>query len=459
LGPGAAGLLAVEVSEYIDTLAPRAALVAIGQARSRLDGLEARVLARRAQAGADERSLTTLVKQTGGVSTSEARKRAKRAKRLQSLPEAVDALAEGHTNTGNVDAVAQVVDLVGADKVRTSPELAQVLDTGDVDHARRSADAAAKALVTNDDLEDQHSRRVAARRVRFSTTPDGLDLLLLEFDPVTGRQARRNIEALADQYYRDDGGRSVPRHLHPRTAEQRLADAAATLLAGVAPLGGSSTERSQPRRRQRPTMVVSVSLDRIEQLQDQGLGGSSAVTGGEPGGLGEPGEVVGVGPIADSVLGRLFCEADLAGAVFGQQGQPLWLGRKVRNASDAQWLALVVRDKHCVLCGADAHRCDAHHLTPFGAPAKGRTDITGLALVCPSCHHDIHDRTQTLYRCEESGQWKLRQAQPQEIPPRRPNSTDRGSSRRPAAATTRKPGRLRPGTDPALPRLFELRRE
>ena len=63
-------------------------------------------------------------------------------------------------------------------------------------------------------------------------------------------------------------------------------------------------------------------------------------------------------PLPGKELVRLACEADIFPAVFNARTQDLWLGRRRRCASDAQRIALMVRDKACVGCGADANR---HH--------------------------------------------------------------------------------------------------
>ncbi len=83
-------------------------------------------------------------------------------------------------------------------------------------------------------------------------------------------------------------------------------------------------------------------------------------------------------------------------------GRPLWLGRTRRHATVAQFLTRTVRDRGCVPCGASVQRCEAHHVVPRNAPAKGRTDIDNLALSCGPCHRGRHQRNDTLDRRRES---------------------------------------------------------
>ena len=97
--------------------------------------------------------------------------------------------------------------------------------------------------------------------------------------------------------------------------------------------------------------------------------------------------------------------------------QPLWAGRAIRGCTDTQWRALLVRDGECVLTGADPTHCEAHHLLPYEAPGKGRTDITNLAMVSVTVHHWLHDSKLTLYQ-ESDGTWATRPALHHEIAPR-----------------------------------------
>jgi hypothetical protein len=73
-------------------------------------------------------------------------------------------------------------------------------------------------------------------------------------------------------------------------------------------------------------------------------------------------------------------------------------------------------------------RCQAHHLIPWNAPAKGTTDIDQLALQCGSCHRELHQHNHTLYRTTgHTGRivWATRPATPDETPPPRPATIQR----------------------------------
>ena len=158
----------------------------------------------------------------------------------------------------------------------------------------------------------------------------------------------------------------------------RLSAATATALPGT----GRAGQRDLSQRNQ---ILVIAETDAI-------IGGGSRC------------EISGTGPIPRSELERLACGADLFGALFDGNGLPLWHGRRLRTVSPQQWRVLLARDRGCVLCGADPAFCHAHHIVPWTSPARGRTDITNLALVCNRHHQHVHQNHLTLTRGAD-GHW------------------------------------------------------
>ncbi|MEM8705030.1 MAG: HNH endonuclease signature motif containing protein, partial [Actinomycetota bacterium] len=104
-----------------------------------------------------------------------------------------------------------------------------------------------------------------------------------------------------------------------------------------------------------------------------------------------------------SELARLAARADFFGAVFSAEGDPLWMGRSVRLATDAQWRAWIARDGGCVVCDARPSQCEAHHLIPW--ERQGPTDIDNLVLICRHHHHVVHDAGWRLRRGSDG--WTL----------------------------------------------------
>jgi 5-methylcytosine-specific restriction endonuclease McrA len=135
-------------------------------------------------------------------------------------------------------------------------------------------------------------------------------------------------------------------------------------------------------------------------------------------------EMVGVGPIPDSVAAEILSRANIFVNIADLQGKTLWWGRLKRRATLTQFIALAARDKGCALCGAHWLRCEVHHLTPWNSPAKGETNIDDLALTCSTCHHDTHAAELTIVR-GPNGTWTTRPAHPQEIAPKRPHKPER----------------------------------
>jgi hypothetical protein len=91
---------------------------------------------------------------------------------------------------------------------------------------------------------------------------------------------------------------------------------------------------------------------------------------------------------------RLACTAKILPLVLGGAGQPLHLGRVRRLFSDAQRVAMGIRDGHCRAHGCDipAAWCEAHHADGTWC-AGGQTDIEDGLLLCSWHHHRAHDPT------------------------------------------------------------------
>jgi hypothetical protein len=95
--------------------------------------------------------------------------------------------------------------------------------------------------------------------------------------------------------------------------------------------------------------------------------------------------------IAPAVVQRLLCDAVITPLLQGDTGQPLWLGRSQRTASDAQRRALVGRDRHCAFpdCHRPASWTDVHHVNWWDRD-HGPTDIDNLCLLCSTHHTLLH---------------------------------------------------------------------
>ena len=93
-------------------------------------------------------------------------------------------------------------------------------------------------------------------------------------------------------------------------------------------------------------------------------------------------------PISGEMLRRIASDAELTAMLVDEKGNPLWLGRRRRTASDKQFQALIHRDRRCRWpgCRRDADHCQGHHRFPWAR--GGGTNIDELALFCP-LHHAL----------------------------------------------------------------------
>ena len=368
------------------------ALVTIEEIEQLLLATQARILAR-ADDGSGRQAENLASR--GKKSTRKKRKKAaKRAKAVKNNPDLANDVENGDISEEQLD------DLADADEktdgaASQDPDLMEKVKDSNPDQSRDDI----KNFVDQHNTPEGESKHEKQRRIRKLSrfeTKRGTDAILAEGDSATIGAIWDFLMGRADQLYKDDGGREVPNNKHPRSHAQRLFDAFADKFFDGS--GGSAGGGNKP------TLIFTATV-----------GDDGALDG-----FRQPG----VGPIPASIFERYYCNADLIGVLFDGDGQPLWHGHKVRAATRAQVNALVVRDGGCVLCRAPHTGCQAHHLLPVGAPSKGPTDIDNLALVCQSCHTMIHETTQTLFQ-NTSGVWKLRDATPEEIPPRRPKAPKR----------------------------------
>ena len=314
----------------------------------------------------------------GKISDKTAARTAATAKMLSDLPKVAAALEEGRITAEHADAVAQA-----AEKVSPQEAENELLGGGEI----APADVFAKhtrewsAKKTTDDGTAAHEQQRRNREGRhWVDKKNGMVMFLFGLDRESGDAAAKALNEREQQLWRDDGGREgSPADM--RTSAQRMVDAFVELIA-AAGSGVSGTPRH-------PKHQVNAIFDISEMTDEQGLALASLVVDGQP--------------LPAAVLDRIACGAGITPMIFDGPGRPIWVGREHRSATVAQWRALIARDRGCVGCGADASRCEAHHILPWWD--RGDTDINNLVLVCNRCHHDLHDRGMVLRRSE--GRWHI----------------------------------------------------
>ena len=103
-------------------------------------------------------------------------------------------------------------------------------------------------------------------------------------------------------------------------------------------------------------------------------------------------ELVGTGPIPDTVLARLACDSAITRVVFGPDSQILNVGRAERTYTGAKRRAIIARDRHCQHPGCDAPPAmsEIHH-THHWHRDHGTTDAHTGILLCWHHHDIVHD--------------------------------------------------------------------
>ncbi len=99
--------------------------------------------------------------------------------------------------------------------------------------------------------------------------------------------------------------------------------------------------------------------------------------------------IEGVGPIADSVVNRIACDASLV-TILSQDGEPLNVGRQTRIWTTAIRRAIVARDRHCQFPGCTQHHhLQIHHIDHWAN--GGETSVENGICLCHHHHALVHE--------------------------------------------------------------------
>ena len=304
----------------------------------------------------------TVLREAGRMSTRAANSVAKTAAGLTEMPKLAEALAGGAITAEHAAVAVGAAAKTSAEQV--DDELSKLAEVSSVDVF---AEQSRRWVNRNqpDDGAELYQQQRRNRLFKHWINEAGMGVLLAELDPTSYQQVVKAINVEYDRLWRDDGGRDgSPDDV--RTTPQRMADAFVALLTNPARRGPGSTR----------TQLIAVAD--IERLRGDDPTGVAEIVGGEA--------------LPQSVLERLMCTAAVTGVVFDGEGQPIWVGRDHRHATEAQVKAIIARDRHCrgTGCTAGPERCEIHHIVPW--QEGGLTDIDKMCLACPMCHHNIHDR-------------------------------------------------------------------
>ncbi|MDE0675989.1 MAG: DUF222 domain-containing protein [Acidimicrobiaceae bacterium] len=326
----------------------RARLGEIARAESRLAAMKADTLgeiARRSGDGAAAHAATNEMSVSGRKARSDVRD----AVRLGDLDATRDGLAAGSVPVGH----AQIIARAAGDAPVDERYLAQRAAHEGYDEFRRTV-ARHVADVSEDDgvsvLERQRQARSGTIVTRGS---DGMTVLHLEVDPVTGARLGSAVAAVERRLFSNEDPDSR------RTPPQRAADAICQLIL-----------EPDAKRPAGTSLIVVADYDLVNHQLTNGR-----LADGTPVPIGE--------------IARIAVDAEVLPTIFEAATGDLRMGRSRRTATELQRAALALRDKGCVGCGMSPERCQHHHIDhwQYGGP----TDYENLLTVCPNCHNDkIH---------------------------------------------------------------------
>jgi hypothetical protein len=284
--------------------------------------------------------------------------------RLRSMPHVHDAWLEGRLSTGHVDAVVANVP------ART----AELFTEGEAERV----DAIANLSVEQAAVLMRHWKAAAVDRLQ----PD-------PGDPDNSDGGDPADDELGDLYASKtlNGRMAINGDLDIDTAE-----AVETALA-LADSGDRNLTPAQ-RRCQAFGTVCQAFIDHNRQPPADPKPGRRAARPHlnlivRPDGRGETEDGV---PVPKSMLERIACDARVNVVGVDNHDHVLFYGRDKRTATDAQYQALVVRDRGCRYpsCHRPASWCDAHHVHWW--EHGGRTDVDNMVLLCRHHHRLLHRR-------------------------------------------------------------------
>ncbi len=360
-----------QLIDLVATLPTRHAIAYAQQVQREFAGIELELTARLKESGASDHDIRR-TSSAGGTRTKASTNRAKkRAATVAANPDLAEDVKNGDLPEESLDALAEASEKTGGDAANDT-ELVEDLKNTPPDQAKKTVTRWLERRDDPNNTQTRHDRQRNNRQVKTGhDDATGCETITLIGDTESITEIRKHARALARKLYAADGGRDIDPLNHPRTFNQRLYDAYHQLIVG-GDNGGPTSVRS----------MIHITLT-VDDTAETGI--RAAMVDGD-------------GYLPQSVLDRYLCNSILALTLFNQKGETLWHGQTKRNATPAQYAALIARDRGCVLCGASPEFCQAHHVIPYNSAKRGPTDIDNLALVCEhGCHSQLHDQRLTLY--------------------------------------------------------------
>ena len=359
-GCGAAVCIPVVDVAALSDAGLRQRLGLLGEAESQLEALKSQTLAEASRRHGDS-GAKRVARDVLRSSPSAAHRDVKSAERMSKLAETSGALLSGEIPAGH----ARLIARASSEGPILEDELVEAAKTQSFDEFSKTVKRQQHEL-SGDEGESLLDRQRKKRSARLFLNADtGMYVLNAEFDPVTGAHIAGTLVQKERELWQGEDPKARRTHI------QLSADALAELI--LHPEKGKATGIA--------LVLVADYATSHEQLVNARISDGT--------------------PLPAKELVKLACDADIFPALFNARTQDLWLGRRRRCASDAQRIALMVRDKACVGCGADANRSFSHHIEHW--KNGGTTDYPNLVTVCNDCHHDIHERHHQVETDPRSG--------------------------------------------------------
>src|SRR3954471_290553 len=212
--------------------------------------------------------------------------------------------------------------------------------------------------VDPDSADEKAKKQHDGRRLVAATTFGGMVSINGMLDPVAGATVQTALNAFMKRHGTDD----------ERTAPQRRADALEEICQRIL-----RTDQPPTNGGHRPQLLTRVSIDR--------LGGDRSAP---------PADTGWVGPITDTDLTRIACDAELIRIVMAANGEVLDVGRAQRTFPVPVRRALLAQWSTCCWAGCNSppEWAPGHHLNPW--EHGGKTSAETGALLCTHHHHIVH---------------------------------------------------------------------
>ncbi len=311
-----------------------------------------------------------VISEQTGKSKRDASRLAKVAQGLAAMPNTKKKLAEGGFTIDHAAALVNTAQTAGAEVVDNDEALLKAAEAKPADVFAGDAKRA-ELKASRDRGEAELKRQRKARRASLGKDRDsGMGILHAELDPISHGLLAQALQTHADRLWRTDSKAGTTAS---RTGAQRMADALLETITGLdalthQPLPATS---SGGKGSGRPQLIITADIGLIDGRNPDGAC-----------------EMLGTGPVPPAILERLSADTAVAGMIFDGDGRALWLGTSTRTPNAAQRLAIAVRDKGCVRCGAPMHMADIHHIVEW--ENGGPTDIDNLQALCGPCHRQHH---------------------------------------------------------------------